>query len=35
MQLAIDKEGELQIPLNQNAWKLVNIIDWKGTSGVN
>jgi hypothetical protein len=35
MQLAIDKEGELQIQLNQNAWKLVNIIDWKGTSGVN
>ena len=35
MQLAIDKEGQLQIQLNQNAWKLVNIIDWNGTPGVN
>jgi hypothetical protein len=34
-QLAIDKEGQLQIQLNQNAWKLVDIIDWKGTPGVN
>ena len=34
-QLAIDKEGQLQIQLNQNAWKLVNIIDWAGTAGVN
>jgi hypothetical protein len=34
-QLAIDKQGELQIQLNQNAWKLVNIIDWNGTPGVN
>lgn len=34
-QLAIDKEGQLQIELNQNAWKLVDIIDWKGTPGVN
>jgi len=34
-QLAIDKQGELQIQLNQNPWKLVNIIDWKGTPGVN
>ena len=34
-QLAIDKEGELQIQLNQNPWKLVAIIDWKGTPGVN
>jgi hypothetical protein len=28
-QLIINKEGELQWELNQNAWKLVNIIDWK------
>ena len=28
-QLIVNKEGELQIELNQNAWKLVNIIDWK------
>jgi len=31
-QLAINKDGELQIELNQNAWRLSNIIDWKGTS---
>lgn len=34
-QLAIDKQGQLQIQLNQNAWKLVDVIDWKGTPGVN
>jgi hypothetical protein len=34
-QLAMDKEGKLQIELNQNAWKLVDVLDWKGTSGVN
>jgi hypothetical protein len=34
-QLAIDKQGQLQIQLNQNAWTLVDIIDWKGTPGVN
>jgi hypothetical protein len=34
-QLAIDKEGQLQIELNQNPWKLVDVLDWKGTSGVN
>lgn len=34
-QLAIDKQGQLQIELNQNAWKLVDVIDWKGTAGVN
>ena len=28
-QLIVNKEGELQFELNQNAWKLVNIIDWK------
>jgi hypothetical protein len=27
-QLIINKEGELQWELNQNAWKLVNIIEW-------
>ena len=31
-QLAINKVGELQIELNQNAWRLSNIIDWKGTA---
>lgn len=34
-QLAIDKEGKLQIELNQNPWKLIDVIDWKGTPGVN
>lgn len=31
-QLAINKDGELQIELNQNAWRLSNIIDWKGSA---
>jgi hypothetical protein len=34
-QLAIDKEGQLKIELTQNAWKLVDVLDWKGTAGVN
>ena len=34
-QLIIDKEGKLQLDLNQNAWKLVDVIDWPGTQGVN
>jgi hypothetical protein len=34
-QLAIDKEGQLQINLTQNAWKLVDVLDWAGTAGVN
>jgi len=34
-QLALDKEGQIQFQLNQNPWKLVDIIDWKGTAGVN
>ena len=34
-QLAIDKEGQLQIELAQNPWKLVDVLDWKGTAGVN
>jgi hypothetical protein len=34
-QLAIDKQGQLQIELRENAWKLVDILDWKGTEGVN
>ena len=28
-QLIVNKEGELQIELRQNAWKLNNIIEWK------
>ena len=34
-QLVIDKQGQLQIDLAQNSWKLVDILDWKGTPGVN
>ena len=34
-QLVIDKEGKLQFQLNQNPWTLVDVIDWKGTAGVN
>ncbi len=33
--LVIDKEGQLQIDLNQNAWKLTDVLDWAGTPGVN
>src|SRR3979411_1074053 len=31
----IDKQGELQINLVGNPWKLIDVIDWKGTPGVN
>jgi len=31
----IDKQGELQINLIGNPWQLADIIDWKGTPGVN
>ncbi|WP_035357670.1 hypothetical protein [Edaphobacter aggregans] len=34
-QLILDKEGQLQLDLNQNPWRLSDIIDWKGTAGVN
>lgn len=34
-QLVIDKDGEPQWDLRANAWKLVDILDWKGTPGVN
>jgi len=34
-QLVIDKEGQLQLDLNQNAWRLTDVLDWKGTPGVN
>jgi len=34
-QLVLDKQGELQWDLNQNAWQLVDVIDWSGTPGVN
>ncbi len=34
-QLILNKEGQLQLDLNQNPWRLSDLIDWKGTSGVN
>jgi hypothetical protein len=34
-QLVIDKQGELQMNLIGNPWKLVDVLDWKGTQGVN
>jgi hypothetical protein len=34
-QLAIDKQGQLQIQLTQNPWNLVDVLDWKGTPGTN
>jgi hypothetical protein len=34
-QLILDKEGQLQLDLRQNAWRLSGIIDWKGTAGEN
>jgi len=34
-QLILDKEGQLQWDLNQNPWRLVDVLDWKGTPGVN
>ena len=34
-QLILDQQGELQWDLRQNAWRLNDVIDWKGTPGVN
>jgi hypothetical protein len=34
-EFVMDKQGELQINLIGNPWKLVNVLDWKGTPGVN
>jgi len=34
-ELVIDKENQLQLDLNQNSWKLVDVLDWQGTAGVN
>lgn len=34
-QLVLNKEGQLQWDLAQNPWRLVDLIDWKGTPGVN
>ena len=34
-QLVLDKEGELQLDLLQNPWRLSALHDWQGTAGVN
>jgi hypothetical protein len=34
-QLVVDKQGDLQWDLNQNPWRLTDVIDWRGTAGVN
>lgn len=34
-QLAIGSEGQLELNLNKNPWRLGNIIDWAGTAGEN
>ena len=34
-QLGIDDQGQLSINLEENPWRLSNIIDWKGTPGEN
>ena len=31
-QLTINQDGELQLDLRQNPWRLGDIIDWKGTA---
>jgi hypothetical protein len=34
-ELIIDKEKQLQLDLNQNSWKLNDVLDWAGTAGIN
>ena len=34
-QLVLDSQGELQWDLRENPWKLVDVLDWEGTAGVN
>jgi hypothetical protein len=34
-QFEIDQQGELQINLMGNPWQLTDVIDWKGTPGLN
>ena len=34
-QLILDSQGQLQLDLNQNPWRLSDVLDWPGTSGVN
>jgi hypothetical protein len=34
-QLILNKEGQLQLDLAQNPWRLSDVLDWAGTAGVN
>ncbi len=34
-QLILNKEGQLTLALSQNPWRLSDVLDWAGTSGVN
>jgi hypothetical protein len=34
-QLAINADGQLELNLNKNPWRLGNVIDWSGTPGEN
>ena len=34
-QLIVDQQGQLQLDLSQNAWRLSDVLDWAGTAGVN
>jgi hypothetical protein len=34
-QLILSKEGQLQLDLAQNPWRLSDVLDWAGTAGVN
>ncbi len=34
-QLILNKEGQLQLDLTQNPWRLSDVLDWAGTAGVN
>jgi hypothetical protein len=34
-QLAIGSDGELELNLNKNPWRLSNVLDWSGTPGEN
>jgi len=34
-EFTIDKQGELQINIVGNPWTLADVLDWKGTPGVN
>jgi hypothetical protein len=34
-QLILNKEGQVQLDLNQNPWRLSDVLDWAGTAGVN